>query len=154
VLDPDIVIKVANVMTSEAGGPHFSFHTLDLARELNWARVEKNREGNPSLVGEMDHAAVAALQSGSVGLPECWDRSFCKHLRLLGALKEDSFVLLLHSCFATNAAINIMCLWRVNFLITLYGPCATRACAAKLSIENGPSDEMGRGEYRWFIFTI
>ena len=68
----------------------------------------------------MDHAVVAALQSKSVRLPEHWDRSFCKHLRLLGALKEDSFVLLLHPSFATNAAINIMCLRRVNFLIPLY----------------------------------
>ena len=93
----------------------------------------------------MDHAVVAALQSESVRLPEHWDRSFCKHLRLLGALKEDSFVLLLHSSFAMNAAINIMCLRKVNFLIALYPTYATRVCAAKVLIESGPGDETGGG---------
>jgi hypothetical protein len=49
----------------------------------------------------------------------------------IGALKEDSFVLLLHSSFA---AINTMCLRTMNFLITFYGTCTTRAYAAKVSI--------------------
>jgi hypothetical protein len=68
--DPDIVIKVANVTTSEAEGhgitPMFS-SVLDLAHELSCPRVKENCE-DLLLVGEKDHAVVAALQSGSFGL--------------------------------------------------------------------------------------
>ena len=34
-----------------------------------------------------------------------------------------------------------------DLLITLHGTCATRECAAKTTIENGISGEMGGGSY-------
>ncbi|THH04400.1 hypothetical protein EW146_g10188, partial [Bondarzewia mesenterica] len=64
----DLLSRAAATITDEAEGLGFSqifAPVLDLSRELRWGRVEENFGEDPFLTGEMGHAYVTGLQSGT-----------------------------------------------------------------------------------------
>ncbi|KAF4615931.1 hypothetical protein D9613_011320 [Agrocybe pediades] len=66
--NPELVSQVANITATEAEGlgiNHIFAPVLDLARELRWGRVEEGFGEDPFLSGELGHAFVTGLQSGS-----------------------------------------------------------------------------------------
>ncbi|KAG6815763.1 hypothetical protein H0H87_011547 [Tephrocybe sp. NHM501043] len=204
--DTDLVSKVASVTATEAEGlgiNHMFAPVLDLARELRWGRVEEGFGEDHFLTGEIGHAFVTGMQSGtrrntsSTAISRV--ASTCKHFAAFGspqgglnlaqvsggerelrteylrpfsrACLESLSIMTAYSSYDGIPAIaNTHLLtdilrkewgykyWvtsdagSVDLLINLHGTCATRECAAKVTVDNF-SGEMGGGTYTFLTLA-
>ncbi|KIJ31722.1 glycoside hydrolase family 3 protein [Sphaerobolus stellatus SS14] len=195
--------QAAATIADEAEGlgiSHIFAPVLDLSRELRWGRVEENYGEDPFLTGEMGHAYVTGLQSGSrrntSSTAIARMAATCKHFAAFGspqgglniaqvsggerelrtfflkpfnrACIDSMSIMTAYSSYDGIPAVSNTHLltdilrnewgykyWvtcdagSIDLLISTHGTCDSRACAAKLGLENGIQGEMGGGSYTY-----
>ncbi|KIJ33408.1 glycoside hydrolase family 3 protein [Sphaerobolus stellatus SS14] len=199
--------QAAATIADEAEGlgiSHIFAPVLDLSRELRWGRVEENYGEDPFLTGEMGHAYVTGLQSGSrrntSSTAIARMAATCKHFAAFGspqgglniaqvsggerelrtfflkpfnrACIDSMSIMTAYSSYDGIPAVSNTHLltdilrnewgykyWvtcdagSIDLLISTHGTCDSRACAAKLGLENGIQDPYPYADWRSTLRT-